>query len=227
MRPDPGPGPELARAHRTVDRLSVLRWVILGVWAALLVVRVTLMTWEPDANLTLLGGVQVASIVVGVFVVLAGIRQSWLIRRRRVDEALGAAIRRFDPTVRLVPAVPTEELRASVVAEHAEIVLPSSVLWGFGATEASLWQLEGNRAVRVLVIGWDRVVHVALEDHADSGAPGGGGAAVVAIHYIGQDDNGAVASFLVRRAMGSSRVFGRDRRVERLVRELSAERITL
>lgn len=227
MRPDPGPAPELGRTRRAVDRLAVLRWVILGVWAALLVVRVSLVTWDPDADLALLGSVQVASIVVGVLVVVAGLRHSWVLRRRRIDEALGVAIRRFDPTVRLVPAAPTDELRASVAAEHAEIVLPPSVMWGFGATEASLWQLDGNRAVRVLVIGWDRVVHVALEDQADSGSPGGDRAAVVAVHYIAQDDTGAVASFMVRRGMGSPRVFGRERRVERLVRDLAAERITL
>ncbi|MFZ7088417.1 hypothetical protein [Curtobacterium sp. RRHDQ10] len=204
----------------------MVRWVILGVWAALLVVRVSLGTWDPHTNLTLLGSVQVASVVVGVLVVVAGLRQSWVARRRRVDEALGAAVRRFDPTVRLVPAVPTDELRASVAAEHAEIVLPTSVMWGFGATEASLWQLDGNRATRVLVIGWDRVVHVALEAPDDTGSRGGR-AAVVAIHYIGPDDNGAVASFLVRRGLGSPRVLGRERRVEQLVRDLTAERITL
>jgi hypothetical protein len=194
--------------------------VVLGVWAVLLVVRVGLVSWDPDVNLTVLGSVQIASIVVGVVVVLAGLLQSWAMRRRRADEALGAAVRRFDPTVRLVPAKPTQELRDSVAAEHPEIQLADEVLWGFGATEASLWQLDGQRAVRVLVIGWDRIVHVALEDGPERDA------AVVALHYIRPDDDGAVASFLVRRALGAGRTLGRGQRTEQLVHDLAAERIT-
>ncbi|KQO62789.1 hypothetical protein [Curtobacterium sp. Leaf261] len=220
MRPDPGPAPELGRERRAADRLSVFRWAILGVWATLLIVRVGLASWDPDANLSVLGSVQIASIVVGVVVVVSGLLHSWVLRRRRVDDALGAAVRRFDPTVRLVPAKPTPELRDAVTAEHPEIALADELLWGFGATEASLWQLDGLRAVRVLVIGWDRIVHVALEDGPTPDA------AVVALHYIRPDDDGAVASFLVRRALGASRTLGHGQRIEQLVHDLAAERIT-
>jgi len=123
--------------------------------------------------------------------------------------------------VRLVPAAPTAELAQAVVAEHPDVQLDDRMMWGFGATDASLWQLDGRRAVRVLVVPWSRVVHVGVED--DAGADGRGGA-VLAMHYVRPDDTAAVVTFAVRLRFGSSRALPRGPRLEQLAAELAGER---
>lgn len=201
-------------------RLATLRWVIVGVWAALLTARIIVVALSPDADLTYFGVAEVAAIGLGVAVIVVAVIRGHSSRRRRQDEALALAIRRIDPTVWLVPAVPTAELRASIATVRPEVLLGQRVTWAFGATEASLWELEDRRATRLLVVRWSRMVHVGLEDvHGD------GRSWAVAMHYVRPDDSAAVATFFVRAAPGSRRMLGRGPRLERLVADLARERI--
>lgn len=201
-------------------RLATLRWVIVGVWAALLTARIIVVALSPDADLTYFGVAEVAAIGLGVAVIVVAVVRGHSSRRRREDEALALAIRRIDPTVWLVPAVPTAELRASIATVRPEVSLGQRVTWAFGATEASLWELEDRRATRLLVVRWSRMVHVGLEDvHGD------GRSWAVAMHYVRPDDSAAVATFFVRAAPGSRRMLGRGPRLERLVADLARERI--
>jgi hypothetical protein len=198
----------------------VLRWVIVGVWTALVTARVIVVATTPDADLTAFGIAEAAAVALGVTVIVLAVLRARSIRRRREDEALALAIRRIDPTVWLVPAAPTPELRASVEEARPEATLGHRVTWAFGATEASLWELEERRATRLLVIRWSRMVHVGLEDvHGD------GRSWAVAMHYVRPDDSTAVATFFVRSAPGSRRMLGRGPRLERLVADLARERI--
>ena len=159
-------------------------------------------------------------VAVGSAVIAVGVVRARWVRRRREDDALALAIRRIDPTVWLVPAAPTAELRAAVEDARPEVALGQRVTWAFGATEASLWELDERRATRLLVIRWSRVVHVALEDrHGD------GRSCAVAVHYVRPDDSTAVATFFVRAAPGSRRLLGRGPRLDRLVADLARERI--
>ncbi|OII12033.1 hypothetical protein [Curtobacterium sp. MCBA15_008] len=201
-------------------RLATLRWVIVGVWAALLTARIIVVALSPDADLTYFGVAEVAAIGLGVAVIVVAVIRGHSSRRRREDEALALAIRRIDPTVWLVPAVPTAELCASIATVRPEVLLGQRVTWAFGATEASLWELEDRRATRLLVVRWSRMVHVGLEDvHGD------GRSWAVAMHYVRPDDSAAVATFFVRAAPGSRRMLGRGPRLERLVADLARERI--
>jgi len=201
-------------------RLATLRWTIVGVWAALLTARIIVVALSPDADLTYFGVAEVAAIGLGVAVIVVAVIRGHSSRRRRQDEALALAIRRIDPTVWLVPAVPTAELRASIATVRPEVLLGQRVTWAFGATEASLWELEDRRATRLLVVRWSRMVHVGLEDvHGD------GRSWAVAMHYVRPDDSAAVATFFVRAAPGSRRMLGRGPRLERLVADLARERI--
>ena len=201
-------------------RLATLRWTIVGVWAALLTARIIVVALSPDADLTYFGVAEVAAIGLGVAVIVVAVVRGHSSRRRRQDEALALAIRRIDPTVWLVPAVPTAELRASIATVRPEVLLGQRVTWAFGATEASLWELEDRRATRLLVVRWSRMVHVGLEDvHGD------GRSWAVAMHYVRPDDSAAVATFFVRAAPGSRRMLGRGPRLERLVADLARERI--
>ena len=201
-------------------RLATLRWTIVGVWAALLTARIIVVALSPDADLTYFGVAEVAAIGLGVAVIVVAVIRGHSSRRRRQDEALALAIRRIDPTVWLVPAVPTAELRASIATVRPEVLLGQRVTWAFGATEASLWELEDRRATRLLVVRWSRMVHVGLEDvHGD------GRSWAVAMHYVRPDDSAAVATFFVRAAPGSRRTLGRGPRLERLVADLARERI--
>lgn len=201
-------------------RLMVLRWVIVGVWAALLTARIIVVATTPDADLTYFGIAEVVAIALGVVVIGVAVVRAQSIRRRREDEALALAIRRIDPTVWLVPAAPTPELRTSVETVRPEVSLGHRVTWAFGATEASLWELEDRRATRLLVIRWSRMVHVGLED-----VQGDGRSWAIAMHYVRPDDTTAVATFFVRAAPGSRRMLGRGPRLERLVADLARERI--
>ena len=203
-------------------RLMVLRWVIVGVWAALLTARIILVATTPDADLTYFGVAEVVAITLGVVVIGVAVVRSQSIRRRREDEALALAIRRIDPTVWLVPAAPTPELRTSIETIRPEVSLGHRVTWAFGATEASLWELEDRRATRLLVIRWSRMVHVGLEDVP---TPSDRNACAIAMHYVRADDSIAVATFYVRTAPGSRRLLGRGPKLERLLAELARERI--
>ncbi|OII22828.1 hypothetical protein BIV03_11710 [Curtobacterium sp. MCBA15_016] len=219
--------PRFGRARRRdrhpmsqARRLLVLRWIIVGVWAALLTARIIVVSTTPDADLTFFGIAEVAVIGVGLLVIAGAVLRGWSLRRRHEDEALALAIRRIDPTVWLVPAAPTPELRASVESVRPDLALGHRVTWAFGATEASLWELEERRATRLLVIRWSRMVHVGLEDvHGD------GRSWAIAMHYVRPDDTTAVATFFVRAAPGSRRMLGRGPRLERLVADLARERI--
>ena len=201
-------------------RLIVLRWVIVGVWTALLTARVIVVAASPDADLTYFGIAEVVAIALGVLVIAVAVVRAQSIRRRREDEALALAIRRIDPTVWLVPAAPTPELRATTAEARPAVALGDRVTWAFGATEASLWELDERRATRLLVIRWSRMIHVGIEDaHDGSHRP------AVAMHYVRPDDSTAVATFFVRSAPGSRRMLGRGPRLERLVADLARERI--
>lgn len=210
-----------SRAPWTASRrFAVLRWSVLGAWTALLVGRVIAVSTLPRAELTFFHFAELFAITSGVAVVVVAVVRARTIRRRRADEALALAIRRIDPTVWLVPAAPTPELRADVQAARPEATLGDRVTWAFGATEASLWELEERRATRLLVIRWSRMVHVGTED-----VVGERHAGAVAMHYVRPDDSPAVATFFVRAAPGSRRLLGRGPRLERLVADLARERI--
>ncbi|WIB00898.1 MULTISPECIES: hypothetical protein [unclassified Curtobacterium] len=208
------------RRMSTARRITVLRWVVLAVWAVLLGTRVAVVTAAPQTDLTLLGVVELLAITAGVLLVGAAVVRAQAVRRRRADEALALAIRRIDPTVWLVPAAPTPELRDAVRRARPDADLGQRVTWAFGATEASLWELEERRATRLLVIRWSRVVHVGIED-----VDGERRASAVALHYVRPDDSTAVATFFVRSAPGSKRLLGRGPRLDRLVADLARERI--
>lgn len=201
-------------------RLTTLRWVVVGVWIALLTARVVVVALSPHADLTFFGIAEVAAITLGFVVIAVAVVRAQSMHRRREDDALALAIRRIDPTVWLVPAAPTPELRASIEAVRPEAALGHRVTWAFGATEASLWELDDRRATRLLVIRWSRMVHVGLED-----VRGDGRSWAIALHYVRPDDSTAVATFFVRAAPGSRRMLGRGPRLERLVADLSRERI--
>lgn len=203
-------------------RLLTVRWVIVAVWGALLVARVVVVAQRPDADMTAFGVAEVVVIAFGVGVILAGVIRMQGMRRRREDESLAFAIRRIDPTVWLVPAAPTAELRAAVEEQRSDVTLGPRVTWAFGATEASLWELDERRATRLLVIRWSRVMHIGLEDVP---APGHRDACAIAVHYVRPDDSMAVATFHVRTAPGSRRLLGRGPKLERLLAELARERI--
>lgn len=217
-------------------RLATLRWVIVAVWLALLITRIVVVSTAPGVDLSWYGIVEFGAIALGVVVIVVAVVRTARARRRQADEALALAIRRIDPTVWLVPAAPTPELRGVVDEVRPDTHLGSRVTWAFGATEASLWELDERRATRLLVIRWSRVVHVGLEDVADgvdgsddSGRPGRSGGArracAVAIHHVRPDDTPAVATFFVRTAPGSRRLLGRGPRLDRLVADLARERI--
>ncbi|MGN8050943.1 hypothetical protein ACTJKO_14785 [Curtobacterium sp. 22159] len=201
-------------------RLAVLRWVVVGVWAALLTARIIVVATAPGTDLTYFGVAEVVAISLGLLLIAVAVVRAQSLRRRREDDALALAIRRIDPTVWLVPAAPTPELRTSIESVRPEVSLGHRVTWAFGATEASLWELEERRATRLLVIRWSRMVHVGLEDvHGD------GRSWAVAMHYVRPDDTAAVATFFVRAAPGSRRMLGRGPRLERLIADLARERI--
>ncbi len=127
-RPDRVPGFGRARRRNRhpmsqARRLLVLRWVIVGVWAALLTARIIVVSTTPDADLTYFGVAEVAVIGAGLLVIAGAVLRGWSLRRRHEDEALALAIRRIDPTVWLVPAAPTPELRASVAAVRPDVAL--------------------------------------------------------------------------------------------------------
>jgi hypothetical protein len=236
-------------------RLATLRWVIVAVWLVLLITRIVVVSTAPGVDLSWYGIVEFGAIALGVVVIVVAVVRTATARRRQADEALALAIRRIDPTVWLVPAAPTPELRGIVDEVRPDTHLGSRVTWAFGATEASLWELDERRATRLLVIRWSRVVHVGLEDVADvadgldgsgrvdgaAAAAGGAGqlgssarpdgsggarrACAVAIHHVRPDDTPAVATFFVRTAPGSRRLLGRGPRLDRLVADLARERI--
>ncbi len=201
-------------------RFAALRWSIVAVWAVLLATRVVVVLTAPETDLTLFGLVEAVAIVGGLAVIAAAVLRAQALHRRRADEALALAVRRIDPTVWLVPAAPTPELRDAVHEARPEAVLGPRVTWAFGATEASLWELEERRATRLLVIRWSRVVHVGIED-----VLGERHASAIALHYVRPDDTTAVATFFVRSAPGSKRLLGRGPRLDRLVADLARERI--
>lgn len=203
-------------------RFAVLRWSIVGVWTALLLGRVVIAATAPEADLSWFSAVEVVAILLGLVLVVAAVVRARSTRRRREDEALALAVRRIDPTVWLVPAAPTPELRDTIAEVRPEVALGDRVTWAFGATEASLWELDDRKATRLLVIRWSRTVHVGLEDVTDAG--GHRGCALV-VHYVRPDDTPAVASSFIRTAPGSRRMLGRGPRMERLVAELGRERI--
>ncbi|OII36175.1 hypothetical protein BIV02_03115 [Curtobacterium sp. MMLR14_014] len=250
QRPDGVPRSGRARgAGRTpmspARRLATLRWVIVVVWLVLLITRIVVVSTAPGVDLSWYGIVEFGAIALGVVVIVVAVVRTATARRRQADEALALAIRRIDPTVWLVPAAPTPELRGVVDEVRPDTHLGSRVTWAFGATEASLWELDERRATRLLVIRWSRVVHVGLEDVADgvdgsdgsdgSGRDGGSErpgrsagarrACAVAIHHVRPDDTPAVATFFVRTAPGSRRLLGRGPRLDRLVADLARERI--
>ncbi|MCS5513504.1 hypothetical protein NY537_12210 [Curtobacterium flaccumfaciens pv. betae] len=232
-------------------RLATLRWVLVAVWLVLLITRIVVVSTAPGVDLSWYGIVEFGAIALGVVVIVVAVVRTATARRRQADEALALAIRRIDPTVWLVPAAPTPELRGIVDEVRPDTYLGSRVTWAFGATEASLWELDERRATRLLVIRWSRVVHVGLEDVAEgldgsgrlggaaeigvagrpggSPRPGGSGGArracAVAIHHVRPDDTPAVATFFVRSAPGSRRLLGRGPRLDRLVADLARERI--
>ncbi|MDK8172973.1 hypothetical protein QP735_10575 [Curtobacterium citreum] len=201
-------------------RFAALRWTIVGIWVALLVTRIVVSTTAPESDLSYFGVLEAVAITGGLVLIAVAVLRARAIRRRRADEALALAIRRIDPTVWLVPSAPTRELRDAVHEARPETALGQRVTWAFGATEASLWELEERRATRLLVIRWSRMVHVGLED-----VVGERSATAVALHYVRPDDTTAVATFFVRSAPGSQRLLGRGPRLERLVADLARERI--
>jgi hypothetical protein len=203
--------------------LMVARWVIVGIWVALLTVRVIVVSLHPDADLTVFGIAEGVSIAAGLGVIGFAVLRARSLRRRHADEALARAIRGVDPTVWIVPAAPTPELRETIAAVRPDSELRSRVTWAFGATEASLWELDGRRATRLLVIRWSRVMHVGLEDLPDP--DGHGTACAVALHHVRPDDTTAVATFFVRTAPGSDRLLRRGRRLDDLLARLARERI--
>jgi hypothetical protein len=211
------------RLARGTDPWTLVRWAVIVVWAALLAVRVVMARLHPGADVMVLGVVQFLSTLAGVLVIALGVGMSWSRRVRTTDVSLGRAIRSIDPTVRLVAAVPTTELREAVAHAHPEVTLGRFVVWGFGATEASLWQLDGRQALRVLVIRWSRVVHVGIEDVP--GAPRSRRRAVIALHFHRPDGTSAVATFAIRKALGSVRLVGRGGRLSQLCADLAAERL--
>ncbi|MCM3505776.1 hypothetical protein M3666_11700 [Curtobacterium sp. ODYSSEY 48 V2] len=223
-RPDRVPSGRRAHRPRTPGsagrRFAVLRWTLVGVWTALVVSRIVVVAAAPQTDLAFLGIAELVAISVGVVGLVVAVVRARAIRRRRADEALALAIRRIDPTVWLVPAAPTPELRQDVLRARPEATLGERVTWAFGATEASLWELEERRATRLLVIRWSRMVHVGVED-----VPGERDASAVAMHYVRPDDSAAVATFFVRSSPGSRRLLGRGPRLERLVADLARERI--
>lgn len=193
---------------------------MVAVWAALLTTRIVVVAFSPGVDLTWFGVAEVVAITLGLVVIGVAVVRAHASHRRREDEALALAIRRIDPTVWLVPAAPTEELRATIESVRPEASLGNRVTWAFGATEASLWELEDRRATRLMVIRWSRMVHVGLEDvHGD------GRAWAIAMHHVRPDDSPAVATFFVRASPGSGRLLGRGPRLERLVADLARERI--
>lgn len=198
-----------------------MRWVVVAVWAALLVVRIVMAAHHPEMDLSTFGVVEVGAIVLGLAVIALGVRHAWTMRLRRVDDALGLAIRRIDPTVWLVPATPTEELRDAVAAARPGIVLGRRVTWAFGATEASLWELDDRKATRVLVVRWRRVVHVGLEDVR----VGRRTLPAVVLHHVRADDQPAVATFFVRRGPGATALTTDREQLGHLVATLAAERV--
>lgn len=201
----------------------VARWVIVGVWAALLAVRLVVVSLHPNADLTVFSIAEGVSVVAGLSVIGFAVLRARALRLRHADEALARAIRGVDPTVWIVPAAPTPELRETVAAVRPDDELQSRVTWAFGATEASLWELDGRRASRLLVIRWSRVMHVGLEDLP---APDGRGTAcAVAVHHVRHDDTTAVATFFVRTAPGSDRLLRRGQRLDDLLARLARERI--
>ncbi|MFJ4294854.1 hypothetical protein [Curtobacterium sp. NPDC089689] len=206
----------------TARKFAALRWTIVGVWAALLAVRIVVVTTSPDTDLVWFGITEAVAIAVGVALILFALVRARGVRLRREDEALALAIRRIDPTVWLVPAAPTEELRRSVADLRPGLALGDRVTWAFGATEASLWELDERRATRMLVIRWSRMVHVGLEDER---TPTGARGTAVVLHHVRMDDTPAVATFFVRSGPGSRRMVGRGPRLERLVADLARERI--
>ncbi|NQW92180.1 hypothetical protein HQQ88_17945 [Curtobacterium sp. VKM Ac-2861] len=208
------------------QRLSTLRWVIVGIWAALLTARIIVVATAPDVDLSWFGIVEFGAIALGVTVIVVAVFRAAAVRRRHADEALALAIRRIDPTVWLVPAAPTTELRDAIAEVRPEVSLGARVTWAFGATEASLWELDDRKATRLLVVRWSRVVHVGIEDvHGDGDHADARRACAVAIHYVRPDDTPAVATFFVRTAPGSRRLLGRGQRLDRLVADLARERI--
>jgi hypothetical protein len=194
----------------------------MGVWAVLLVARIVVVGVVPDIDLGVILWLEAAAVVAGLVVVVVGLRRAWLVRARAADDLLEMAVKRVDPTARVVHGTPTEELRRLIGDSHPDAPLGQRVTWGFGATEASLWVLDERRAVRVLVIRWTKVVHVTLEDADDEPSLRG---PVVALHFVRRDDSAAVATFAVRVGAGRSRVLRRGARLDRLVQDLAAERI--
>ena len=223
-RPDRVPRPRRTHRSRTPwpvgRRFALVRWSIIGVWTALLVSRIVVVAAAPQTDTTFFGIAELVAISIGVAGVVVAVVRARAVRRRRADEALALAIRRIDPTVWLVPAAPTPELRQDVQRARPEVTLGERVTWAFGATEASLWELEERRATRLLVIRWSRMVHVGVED-----VLGERTATAVAMHYVRPDDTAAVATFFVRSSPGSRRLLGRGPRLERLVADLARERI--
>ncbi|PZE95278.1 hypothetical protein [Curtobacterium sp. MCBD17_008] len=227
-RPDRVPGPGRARddQHRwsSAGRLLVLRWVIVGVWVALLTARIIVVTVHPDADMRAFGIAEAVAVTAGVTIVVLAVVRARAAGRRRADDVLARAVRRIDPTVWLVPAAPTQELRGVIEAARPEVPLTARVTWAFGATEASLWELDGRRATRLLVIRWSRVMHVGTEVVLVPGA-GRRTAPAVAVHYVRADDTTAVATFFVRVAPGSDRLLGPGARLDDLLARLARERI--
>ncbi len=188
----------------------------------MLAVRIVVVATSPDADLKWFGVTEAVAIAVGVALIGFALLRARTVRLRREDEALALAIRRIDPTVWLVPAAPTDELRRSVADLRPGLALGDRVTWAFGATEASLWELDERRATRMLVIRWSRMVHVGLEDER---TPAGSRGTAVVLHHVRHDDTPAVATFFVRSGPGSRRMLGRGPRLERLVADLARERI--
>lgn len=212
------------RSWSSYQRLLALRWAIVGVWALLLTARVIVVSIAPEADLTAFGIAEAVAVTVGVAVVVVAVVRARSAGRRRADDLLEAAVRRVDPTVWVVPATPTPELRETIASVRPEAPLADRVTWAFGATEASLWELDGRRATRLLVIRWSRVVHVGVEDVTVPGATRRPAPAVV-VHYVRTDDTAAVVTFFVRVAPGSDRLLGRGDRLDDLLTRLARERI--
>ncbi|PZE64791.1 hypothetical protein DEI83_11035 [Curtobacterium sp. MCBD17_021] len=227
MRPDRVPGPGRARGWHgwtSAGRLLALRWAVVAVWAALLTVRVVVVTVDPDADLRAFGVAEAIAVTVGVAVVVIAVVRARSVGRRREDDVLALAVRRIDPTVWSVPASPTQELRGTIEAVRPEVPLSDRVTWAFGATEASMWELDERRATRLLVIRWSRVMHVGVEEVLVPGA-GRRTAPALALHYVRADDTTAVATFFVRAAPGSDRLLGPGDRLDGLLARLARERI--
>ncbi|PZE86436.1 hypothetical protein [Curtobacterium sp. MCBD17_032] len=204
--------------------MLALRWGVVGVWVALLTARIIVVSVHPDADLRVFGIAEAVAVAAGVTLVVVAVVRARALGRRRGDDVLATAVRRIDPTVWLVPAAPTPELRGVVEAARPEVPLADRVTWAFGATEASLWELDGRRATRLLVIRWSRVMHVGIESVLVPGA-GRRTAPAVAVHYVRADDATAVATFFVRAAPGSDRLLGPGARLDDLLARLTRERI--